>query len=142
EVPAVRVLGMKPEGALRIYRAFTKECMQKSAADGKRLYDHAYALGQRVRKTTGFREQRDLEELVFWLYRQIGIRMSGQIPGDITVSACAFSCAYTPDECRFMSNMDAGIIAGICGKGQLVFTERLTEGCKCCRACFQEEKSV
>ena len=83
---------------------------------------------------TGFSKKEDLERLVFYLYSNIGIKMTGHLPGEITIPVCYFSKVYTPDQCRTMSLMDWGIISGICGGGRLVFTDRLTQGCGRCRA--------
>ena len=51
-------------------------------------------------------------------------------------SCLLFRRFYTPAQCRVMSRVDAGIIAGICGGGKLRFTQRITEDCSCCKACF------
>lgn len=104
----------------------------------ERLYQSAFRTGSRVRKVTGLAAPEDLQRLVFLLYRNIGITMTGQLPGEVLVSACYFSKVYTPQQCAVMSAMDHGIIAGICGPGTLQFTERLTEGCGRCKACFEE----
>ena len=95
-----------------------------------------YRTGERVRRLTGFTEKADLERLVFYLYRNIGILMDGHLPGEIKVSSCYFSRFYTPEQCALMSYMDSGIIAGILGGGKIEFTERITEGCGNCRAFF------
>ncbi len=122
--------------ALSAYASFTEECTRMQDADPVRLYRYAFRLGSRIRQLTGFTAKEDLQELVFWLYNNIGITMQGDIPGELAVSSCFFSRFYTPRQCRLMSAMDAGITAGICGGGKLCFTRRLTEGCETCRACF------
>lgn len=58
--------------------------------------------------------------------------------GEIVVTDCYFSRYYTPEQCAVMSSVDSGIIAGLCGGGTLTFTERITEGCGRCRACFSK----
>lgn len=58
--------------------------------------------------------------------------------GEIVVTDCYFSRYYTPEQCAVMSSVDSGIIAGLCGGGTLTFTERITEGCRRCRACFSK----
>ena len=58
--------------------------------------------------------------------------------GEIVVTDCYFSRFYTPEQCAVMSSVDSGIIAGLCGGGTLTFTERITEGCRRCRACFSK----
>lgn len=136
-VPRKKIPGRSPERALREYALFTKACCETVEADPERLYEEAYKAGSRIRKLTGVKDSNDCARLVFYLYRNIYITMSGRIPGEITVSDCYFGRIYTPGHCRIMSNVDSGIIAGISGGGKLEFTERITEGCKRCRAEFK-----
>lgn len=135
-VPERRLRTWSPETALRRYTAFSVKCMKRGGADPERLYREAYRTGVRVRRLTGFTDQKDLERLIFYLYRNIGILMSGHLPGEVKVSSCWFSCLYTPEQCALMSGMDSGITAGLLGGGRLRFSERITEGCGCCRAVF------
>ena len=128
-----------PGRALSSYAAFTRKCLQESPARPKEIYREAWRLGNTLRRLTGFTRAEDLQRLVFYLYRNIGIDMAGDLPGEIRVSRCFFSRFYTPGDCARMSWMDAGVIAGICGSGRLVFTERLTNGCSRCRACFTQK---
>lgn len=154
-----------PDTALRQYAEFTASCMRSAAAcsdpDGyvpagadasgsvaggaadtelpERLYQDAFRLGSLIRRITGLRDRRDLDRLIFCLYRNIDIGMSGSTDSELIVSGCFFSEFYTPWQCRLMSCVDSGIIAGICGGGHLVFTERITEGCGRCRACLVRE---
>ena len=137
-VPAVRLR----RKALRDYAVFTEKCMETGDADPDRLYERSYALGKRIRRISGFREDGDLQRLVFLLYRYIGIDMSGDIRGDITVNSCFFSRFYDPRQCGIMSEIDSGIVSGIAGGGRLVFTERLTEGACACRACIKKEETI
>ena len=122
--------------ALRDYAAYSARCLMRCKADPGRIYREAYRTGERVRRLTGFTEKADLERLVFYLYRNIGILMDGHLPGEIKVSSCYFSRFYTPEQCALMSYMDSGIIAGILGGGKIEFTERITEGCGGCKAFF------
>lgn len=124
------------EQALRDYAAYSARCLMRCKADPGRIYREAYRTGERVRRLTGFTEKADLERLVFYLYRNIGILMDGHLPGEIKVSSCYFSRFYTPEQCALMSYMDSGIIAGILGGGKIEFTERITEGCGGCKAFF------
>lgn len=146
-----------PRRARSLYAAFTTSCLHDSgvrsrdsrpqadsrmqAVKREALRREARKLGSAIRRVTGFRKKKDLTRLIFYLYKTIGIRMSGELPGDITVSRCFFSHCYTPRDCAVMSLMDEGVIAGICGGGRLVFSERLTEGCGRCRACFTQMSS-
>lgn len=126
----------RPAAALRKYAEFTADCMRRSQADPERLYEEAYKTGSMVRRVTGFRRKEDLEDLVCWLYSNIGISMEADLPGEVIVGRCYFSSFYTPQQCALMSLVDSGVIAGICCGGRLDFTERLTEGCGRCRAIF------
>lgn len=123
--------------ALREYASFTVRCMESGKKGAEKLYPSAYALGKWIRWVTGFKQPEDLRQLIFWLYRNIGIDMRGKLPGELIISRCYFSRYYTPEQCALMSNVDAGVIAGLVGGGELVFTERITEGCGRCRACFR-----
>lgn len=123
---------------LKEYALFTAACME-TPADRGRLYAVSLTLGRKIRKVTGFTDASLLKRLVFLLYRNIGITMTGQLPGMVTVTACYFAGVYSKEQCSFISAMDAGIIAGICGDGTLAFSKRITEGCKQCTACFRKE---
>ena len=135
-VPGIKIWHLDPDRALRAYAIFTEDCMERLQAEEQQLYQEAYRTGILIRRITGFTESRDLQALVFYLYRNLQITMMGQLPGKIAVRDCYFSRFYTPSHCRLMSFVDSGMIAGIFGGGKLVFTERLTEGCRQCTACF------
>ena len=137
-VPERKLRTWSAEKALQEYAVFSAECLNAGGQDPARLYREAYRTGARVRRLTGFTEKRDLERLVFYLYRNLGIRMGGQLPGEVTVSRCYFSRFYTPEQCALMSHVDSGMIAGIFGGGKLEFSERITGGCGRCRAHFTE----
>ena len=139
---------VRPGGAakaLDTYASFTKHCLENlhltQPADRERLFERLFhyslALGRKVRALTGLTDSCDLQRLVFLLYRCIGIRMNGQLPGTVTVAECFFSRFYTPAQCALMSGMDSGITAGICGSGKLRFHQRITQGCAVCRAYTQ-----
>ena len=115
------------------------DAREEKRAAARRLYREAYRTGSRIRRITGLAESRDTARLVFYLYRNLQISMEGQIPGEIHVADCYFSRMYTPTQCAVMSLVDSGIIAGLCGGGKLKFTERITEGCGRCTACFTPE---
>lgn len=113
---------------------YTKACID---AQGERdqLYQMALRLGKQIRKLTGFTDPEDLKRLVFLLYRNIGITMTGEIPGEILVTECYFSNMYSAKHCMGISAMDRGVIVGICDIENLRFTERITEGYMQCKVC-------
>ncbi len=138
--PGKMIWQLSEDKALAAYAAYTKTCLKDTAPDRKRVYRNAYRLGQRIRRISGFTEREDLKRLVFYLYSNIGIKLTGQLPGEILIPACYFSDVYTPKQCMMMSFMDWGIVSGIFGGGKLVFSERLTQGCGRCRALFIDKE--
>ncbi len=134
--PGKKIWHLAPDKALSLYAEYTVECMTHTRISPRRLYRGAYRLGERIRHLTGFTKPEDLQRLVFYLYKNIRISMHGSLPGEIQVPACFFRSFYTPGQCRIMSNVDWGIIAGLYGGGSLEFTKRLTEGCDRCQAKF------
>ena len=129
---------MPADQALAVYARFTRKCMKEMPKDmdSHRLYRLSYQMGQKIRRTTGFTEESDLQRLICLLYRNIGIHMTWDSDRDITVSHCFFSRVYSPAHCAFISAMDSGIIAGIQNGGAVHFHDRITEGCGCCRAVY------
>ena len=134
--PGKSVWRHAPAQALREYAEFTADCTRRGGAKPETLYREAFDLGQRLRRLTGFTDAADVERLIFYLYRNLQISMSGRLPGGITVRKCYFSGFYTPEQCALMSAVDSGVIAGLLGGGTLTFTRRITEGHKTCAACF------
>ncbi len=140
-----KAFGIKPElimfhsfkRALKEYAIFTRRCMKNMHVNKESLYREAFHTGTIIRLITGFTRKEDIEALVFYLYSNINIKISGNIPGVLTVSRCYFRRFYKPEHCRIMSAVDSGIIAGINGGGSLSFTRRITEGCESCKACFK-----
>lgn len=129
--------------ALRIFAVFTMNCAQAATSEGfesavplrDKLHREALKCGRVVRALPIARKL-DAFELVQVLYRNIGIRLDGALPGEIRIASCYFSQYYTPHECWFMSGFDQGIIEGITGTGTLAFSSCITEGAPCCRATF------
>ncbi len=130
------------EQALKEYAAYTQRLASLSEADPQRLYRMSYELAQKVRKLSGYSSEEDLYRLLFFLYRNIGITLNGNIHDGFIFSDCYFSRVYDPKTCALMSAMDSGIIAGLFQNGTLCFTQRITEGCPQCRACFQITEDV
>lgn len=137
----IRIRKGSPAKALKEYAAFTVSCMEAGPADPDRLFRDAARLGSRIRRASGLTDRSDLQKLVFLLYRNIDIEMTGNLPGEIVVSSCYFNRFYTPRQCRLMSCVDSGIVSGIFGGGQLVFSQRITDGCDRCVACLCKEEN-
>lgn len=98
-LPGRRIFHLPAPEALRAYAAYTVECMEKMEADPERLYEGAFQLGRIIRRLTGLREPCDIRRLVFYLYQNLCITMSGRLPGEIMVPRCYFSAFYSPEQC-------------------------------------------
>lgn len=143
--------GLSWEQCLLAYAQFTAQAADAALREGgdlsalqDRLYRNAYQLGRTPGRLLGVHSVDDVIALARVLYDVLDIDFqgsncgngSGSNWGEITISRCYFSTFYSPATCRLMSAMDRGLLGGLAGGGELVFTERITEGWPCCRACF------
>lgn len=55
----------------------------------------------------------------------------------VRMHSCYFSSVYGPATCALMSRMDEGLMVGLVGDGELVFSSRITQGADACCACFE-----
>lgn len=141
DVEAPELEDMSADGALSAYREFSAACMEAALADAEvaaayrtSLVSEAYEFGCKVRTAVPMRPASAFR-LVKFLYRGIGIELSGELPGTVQFGPCSFAQRYTSADCWLMSAFDEGFICGIMGiEGQLCFDCRLTEGAPCCRA--------
>ncbi len=138
-----RISGLTREQSLRVYARFTTRMAEQVLASGEdlsalreRLYRNAYRLGRVPGWLLGIHTVEQVMALARILYSILDIEFYGSGNGEITISHCYFSSIYSPEVCRLMSAMDHGLLAGLSGTGQLVFTQRITEGQACCRGCF------
>ncbi len=121
------------------YARFTRGEAEKSLAGGtassvrKDLHGRSVRLGRDIRSRLPIRSRADAAAALRYLYRLLAIDKAIDAEGAVTIRRCFFAAHYTPEVCRFMSAMDEGIVAGLCG-GRLVFSQRLTEGGDRCRA--------
>lgn len=134
----------KTSSMLQNYALFTQEQLRQLSKEEiravqKRMYQISRCMGTWIRRLLFIRTDKQARRVVFWLYRNICIDLSGPCPGSITVNSCYFSQYYTPYMCRVISAMDKGIFSGIFGGGSLSFEERITEGHTCCSAVFEKE---
>ncbi|MBP1660249.1 MAG: hypothetical protein H6P95_1441 [Candidatus Aminicenantes bacterium] len=137
------VEGLSLEGLRRRYAEFSREMADRALArpEGltmieRRLFDEADRLGHEIAKELGVSTLPEVLTAARILYRGLGIDFRGDRQGDIVIRRCSFSRHYSPDVCRLMSSLDAGLLSGLAGGGELEFTGRLTEGASCCRARF------
>jgi hypothetical protein len=108
----------------------------------RRLFEQGERLGRRVRRLLRLRTTADALAAGRLLYRLIGIEFEGQPRGDCIVRRCFFSDYYSCQDCQVMSAVDDGIFAGLSNGGRLTFTQRITDGCDCCKATFVPRKEA
>lgn len=142
-----RLSGLSREQCLLAYARFTAERADEALRQGDdlpgvqaRLYENAYRLGRLPGRLLRVQGVGDTMMLGRSLYDILDIDFhgsdSGSGSGEITISRCYFSSFYSPEACQIMSAMDRGLLAGLAGGGELIFTQRITEGYPCCRARF------
>jgi len=102
-----------------------------------KLYHGAYEIGVRIRKQFHVADASDVMEASRFLYRILGIDFEGTEQGAIVISECFFSQYYSSSQCRVISSLDAGLIAGLSNGGEMKFLERITEGSPFCKAQVQ-----
>lgn len=128
-LPARNLLFMPQHKALAAFAMLTAKYLPEcQPAQRERLYRKSLSLGRWLRRMLSDRSDQSVTELIILLYRNIGIQMAGQLPEQIRVTSCFFSRHYPSSTCATASLMDCGIIEGLCGRGQLIFSERITEG--------------
>ena len=135
--------GLSFDECLEKYALFTKEEVEKSIQQGNdlqtiknRLYQNAFRLGEKLRKRFHVTTIEEVMTMSRILYRTMEIEFHGTVQGEITINRCFFSRFYSSQVCQVISSLDEGVIAGLSGGGQLIFSERITEGKDCCKACL------
>lgn len=141
EAPLPQVQGLAHEERLRRYALFTRELAEQALKDEQRssevrtrLYANARALGAKARRQLRVGSPGEVTAAGKVLYRVLGIEFCPTTGGEIEIPRCFFSRYYTSEVCRLISALDEGVVAGLSQGGRLVFGERLTEGCSCCKA--------
>lgn len=142
--PPQRLWALSHAKALQAYAEFTYHHLRKGADEQllQRMNDEAYRMGRMLRRLFFIRNEAAAKRLIVTLYRNIGISLSFSDSQQLCFHRCYFSAYYTPAVCLAASALDDGIIRGITGRStsHLCFSQRITEGCNCCKATFQEKK--
>ncbi len=135
---AKRIWILSSDEALRVYAEYTRQHLHGHVEEQllQRMGDEAWRMGRRLRNLFRLQSPERSRRFIISLYRNIGIELEGQLPGNLCFKRCFFSRYYTPDICLAASALDEGIIRGIAGEGRLIFEQRITEGCPCCMATF------
>lgn len=137
QVPAPAVEG-PCSAALDTYAAFTAAQAQRVLVSSSplepvqaRLFSNARDLGRRLRAGLLVPGPRRAAAVLRALYQVIGVefRSAGS---EFTVPRCYFASRYSPDVCRLISSLDAGLFSGLSDGGVLEFRGRITEGARFC----------
>lgn len=139
--PSQHLWTLSHADALRTYAEYTSRHLCDGADEPllQRMNSRAYRVGRWLRRLCFIRSEAAAQRVVKALYLNIGIQMSFADNGQLCFHRCYFSRHYTPAICLAASALDDGIIRGIMGKSSchLSFSQRITEGCDCCKAQFQ-----
>ncbi len=133
-----RIWTLPVHEALKCYADYTGS-MLHTGADGfllQRMNSRALKMGCLLRRLFFVRDDAAAQRLIVALYRNIGITLSFSDGQQLRFHRCFFSGYYSPAACRAASALDDGIIRGITGLTdcRLRFSQRITEGCPCCKA--------
>ncbi len=140
-VDAPKGKGVSASKLLKRYARFTADAAKDALDSGKdvrmvhlALYYMACRLGKDLVRYLRPKNAQERLSILTLLYRNLGITIREEGPGEFCVSKCYFAAFYSPEVCDVISGIDQGIFVGILGGGTLTFHQRLTEGCKSCRA--------
>jgi hypothetical protein len=137
--------GLDRRALLDRYASFTRRYADQVLAGGQSdrvsgvMWNDAYLLGTSLRRRLRVRRREEELRAARLVYRIIGIDLRADGCGCVTVARCAFAERYSPQVCRLMSSLDAGLIAGLTRGGRLMFSERITEGRPQCLALISWE---
>ncbi len=149
-IKGISMGGMDSGECLKAFRHFTVDAVKGQSGETlssfrRKMYRRAFMVGRCFSILPGLRKDGNRKRLIVMLYRNIGIMLrSAEGKNDgidiwrINIPHCSFSSDYTPEVCRVMSGLDAGIICGIFGGGKLKFIHRITEGCSYCSAVYKK----
>jgi len=146
EIPDVASLQF--EQLLQKYAGFTNEVAElprteiKARTISERLREGAIQLGSELRSMLNIRTRDEAMRALAILYRAIGINFRFDPQGNVIIDRCHFSTYYSSHTCRMISSLDRGIVIGLTGANDFSFTERITEGNRCCKAiiAFKEQQ--
>ena len=136
--------GLDYNACLRLYAQFTVELCEMAVQQNldlvrirRSLYEGALDMAKDLRYSFRISDTAEAMQLCRILYRNMGIDFICHEPGDITIKRCFFSEFYSARTCDIISGLDKGLIIGLAGPGDVVFSHRITEGHETCRAVYK-----
>jgi hypothetical protein len=139
--------GYSLDQCLMKYALFTSNQATRSIQRGneyevkERLYKNALRIGENIREELRIRTLKEAMQACEVIYKALKIEFRGDLQGQIDIRRCFFSSFYSGDVCRIISSLDQGLLAGLSGGLRLEFSQRITEGNKCCRAHLLAEET-
>jgi hypothetical protein len=148
-VPQPTMPDVRDGAFVRAYAQFTRTEADRVGVDSSagaairdRLYAGAHGMGRSFRRWAGIRTPTEAVRALRLIYDAIGIELHADLATrTVTVGRCAFSDAYTPAVCHFVSALDAGVFHGVSGTWSVAFTDRITEGAGACHGRLTEVSS-
>ncbi len=142
EVPAPKVSAHGWPAALHEFRDFSASAIEDALAsenpEEKRLALNKRARSVGVLVKNFFKPNRtESQEVVTRLYAAIEIDVEFVDENTVVINRCYFSERYSPEVCAFMSAFDSGFISEVTGCNRVTFTQRITQGCTCCKAVLE-----
>ena len=131
--------GYSFDQCLRQYALFTRDQAEESLRRGNdleikpRLYQGAYALAQRLKKSFRIDRSEDALKMAKIVYKILKIEFESDQNGAVLIRRCFFSSFYSSQVCQVISSLDEGLLEGLSG-GSFRFSQRITEGMESCRA--------
>lgn len=141
---APQLKGYSLDQYLTKYALFTMENAERIIRQGheyeakERLYCNVRQIGQNIREELKIQTLEEVMRACEVIYKALKIEFRGDLQGHICIDSCFFSSFYSSDVCRIISSLDEGLIAGLSGGHRLEFSQRITEGNRCCRAHLME----
>lgn len=145
--------GLSFTESLSEYALFTgaqaERCLQSGCSVEEvktRLFENSFFFGKNLRKSLHIMNWKESVEALETVYRIIGIDIHFSGRGgsaaskrgvspeqeEFVIGQCFFSRYYSAETCGLISALDEGLAAGLTGS-RLFFTQRITEGCCCCK---------
>ncbi len=133
---------------LKLYARFTRQHIDKAIQQGNerevksRLFERAYSIGQKFKADFHIHTVEEVMRMSSIIYKLLKIEFHGEPDGNIVIKNCFFSDYYSGEVCRIISSLDEGLLAGLSEGGKMSFSQRITEGNKCCQAYLEMNRSL
>lgn len=147
ECKTPRAEGRSIDKRLRQYAAFTAANADRAIAEGRevevkeRLHHGARLMGLGIREELRIRTPEDAMRACEIIYRALHVDLHAGRSGDITIRSCFFSSFYSGRVCGVIAGLDEGLVSGLSGGLRLEFSQRITDGGRCCLAHVVTERS-